>query len=272
LINPPSQGGSCNVAMNLVNSTGLMSMDRVEIKSAETVYLITIPSGNNLGYTTSEQSILENDFNDFVLALNLTQSRICINEKSGVFQPYEVKPKVPESKTTVTKSDGGVHLHAEEFIALRDEAYSTVNIWGEIDENKVADIFKRIQKLKRFEKKDVSERQTMNLSDALTKYESGISEFDRLVKFKHMFNSLELVTNMAGTDLKRDDFDDEVQRILSISKSDATSWREFYNRIKHVQKHSDDIEKYYEGADTLTLVKRLLDIRTSLNGLLLSKL
>jgi hypothetical protein len=207
-----------------------------------------------------------------VLALNLTQKRICINNKSGVFQPYEVTSKVPESKATVTKSDGGFHLHAEEFIALRDEAYFTVNIWGEIYESKIVDIFQKLQKLGRVEKKDVSQLQTMNLNDPLSKYESGISEFDRLVKFKHFFNSLELVTNMAGTDLKGDDFDTEVQRILSISKSDATSWREFYNRIKHVQKHSDDIEKYYEGADTLTLAKRLLDIRTSLNELLLSKL
>ena len=77
---------------------------------------------------------------------------------------------------------------------------------------------------------------------------------------------------MAGTYLKGDHFDNEVQRISSISKLDATGWREFYNRIKHVQKHSDDIKKYYEGADTLTLAKRLLDIRTRLNGLLLSKL
>jgi len=72
LQNPPSQSGNCNVAMNLINSRGLMSIDRVEIKSAETVYLITIPSGNNLGFKTGEQSILENDFCDFFLALNLT--------------------------------------------------------------------------------------------------------------------------------------------------------------------------------------------------------
>jgi hypothetical protein len=256
--------------MKLVNSTGLMSIDRVEIQSAETVYLVTIPSGNNLGFTTGEQSILENDFSNFVLALNLTQKRICINKKSGVFQPYEVTPKVPESKTTVTKLEGGAYLHAEENIVLREETHITMCIWGEIEEDKVANIFQKIQKLKRFEKKDVSELQTMNLIDALSKYESGISEFDRLVKFKHFFNSLELVTNVAGTDLEGKDFDNEVQRISSVSKLDAKNWRGFYNRTKHVQKDSDDIDKYYDGVDILP--NTLLAIRTSLNELLVSKL
>jgi hypothetical protein len=48
----------------------------------------------------------------------------------------------------------------------------------------------------------------MNLIDALGKYESGISEFDRIVKFKHFFNSLEIVTNMSK----------EFQEILLIAK------------------------------------------------------
>jgi hypothetical protein len=178
-----------------------------------------------------------------VLAFNLTQRRICINYKRGDFPPYKVTPKIPESKTNVTKSNGGVHLHAEDTIALRDEANITIHIWGEIEEDKVANIFQKIQKLRRFERKYVSQLQAMNLNDALSKYESGISEFDRLVKFKHFFNSLELVTNMAGTDLRGEHFDNEVQTMSSVSKSDAENWRLFYNRTKHVQKDSDDINK-----------------------------
>jgi hypothetical protein len=272
LINPPSQSGSCYVAMNLTNSTGLMSIEKVALESAETIYLISIPSGHNLGFMTSEQFALEEDFSNLVLAFNLTLKRICVNSKRGDFPQFSVTPKVPELKTSVTKSDGGSHIHSEETVVFRDESYTGIGIWGEIEEDKVADIFRKIQKLKRFEKKDVSELQTLNLNDALSKYESGISEFDRLVKFKHFFNSLELATNMAGTDLKGKDFDNEVHRISSVSKSDAKNWREFYNRTKHVQEDSDDINRYYEGVDTLILTSRLLAIRTSLNKLLLSKL
>src|SRR5918994_2396095 len=150
LINPPSQSGSCSVDMKLTNSIGLINISRVETESAESVYLITIPSGNNLGFTTREQSVLESDFSNLVLAFNLTQRRICINYKRGDFPPYKVTPKIPESKTNVTKSNGGVHLHAEDTIALRDEANITIHIWWEIEEDKVANIFQKIQKLRRF--------------------------------------------------------------------------------------------------------------------------
>jgi hypothetical protein len=137
------------VDMKPVDSTGLMSIERVGLEYAETDYHIKIPGGNNLVFATSEQFTLDNDFRNFVLALNLTQGRICMNEKKGDFPRYEVTPKVPESKTTVTKSDGGVHFHAEEFVAVRDEVHITIGIRGEIDENKVVDIFQRLQKLKK---------------------------------------------------------------------------------------------------------------------------
>jgi hypothetical protein len=272
LQNPPSQSRSCYVTMKLVNSRGLMNLDRADVESSETVYMISMPSGNTLGFTSSEQSLIRNEFSNFILALNLTQKRICINNKGGDFQSDEVTLKVPETKTSVTKSDGGFHLDSEETIVFREEYFTGVGIWGEIDENKVVNLFQKIQKLRRFEKKDVSQLQTMNLIDALNKYESGIAEFDSLVKFKHFFNALELVINMAGTNLKGEDFDKEVEKISPISKSEAKNWRDFYNRTKHVQKDSDDINKYYYGMDTATLANTLLAIRTSLNDLLISKM
>jgi hypothetical protein len=268
--------------MKLVNSKGLMSIERKgpmpleELRdkgsfAAETVYIITMPSGNNLGFSTSEQYALDNEFRNFVLALNLTQKRVCINYRGGNFQPDEDTLKVPEPKTTLKESDGGFHLESEETLVFREQSFSGSGIWGEIDEKKAADIFQRIQKLGRLDRKDVSQLQTMNLIDALNKYESGISEFDRILKFKHFYNSLEIVTNMAGTDLRGAASDKEVDRISSASESDAKDWREFYNRIKHAQKDSNEITKYYDGVDDYTLANRLLVIRTCLNDLLLSK-
>jgi hypothetical protein len=75
---------------------------------------------------------------------------------------------------------------------------------------------------------------------------------------------------MGGRDKTGDSFDNEVAKISSSSKEESTDWREFYNRIKHVQRNSNEINKYYEGIDTLT--KKLLPIRTCLNSILLFKL
>jgi hypothetical protein len=131
LINPPSQGRSCDVALNLTNSAGLIEIERVEVEAAESVYLISVPSGNNLGFMTSEQADFEKDFIDLVLAFNLTLRRICANYKKGEFPSFMVTPKVPESKTSVTKLDGGYHFHAEDTIVLRDEVHATIHIWGD---------------------------------------------------------------------------------------------------------------------------------------------
>jgi hypothetical protein len=141
---------------------------------------------------------------------------------------------------------------------------------GGFEEGRVADIFHRIKKLRRFERKSASQLHDINLNDALTKYETGISEFEPLIKFKHFFNSLELVTNMAGKELKGDKFDAEVQEISTVSKMDVKVWRDLYNRTKHVQKGSSDVRKYYEGIDTIS--DKLLNIRNILNEILLSKL
>lgn len=270
LVNPPAQNHSCDVDLKLTNSSGLISIERVETDSAESAYLITVPSGNNLGFKRTEQADLEVDFANLVLGFNLTQERICMNFKRGHYPPFKVTPKVPASKTSVLKRDGGFHLHSEDTVVVRDEAYTISHIWGTFGEDKVADIFQKIQKLGRSEKKNVSQLETMNLNDALSKYESGIAEFERLVKFKHFFNSLELVTNMAGKQLYGDDLDNAVQSISSVSKTDVNEWRHFYNRTKHIQEGSDHIKTYYEGIDILH--ERLPAIRTCLNEILLSKL
>jgi hypothetical protein len=49
---------------------------------------------------------------------------------------------------------------------------------------------------------DSSNLQNLNLNSALKHYERGISDYDSFFKFKHFFNSLELVINMAGEDKK----------------------------------------------------------------------
>ena len=117
------------------------------------------------------------------------------------------------------------------------------------------------------------------MNGALSLYESGMGEFLTLLKFKHLFNALELVTNMTGTDWKGDNFDREAEKILhtsqsgltcSINKTDIKDWRESYNRIKHVQKDTDDIRMYYEGMDTLG--RTLLSLRGSLNEIFLEKI
>lgn len=98
LVNPPTQSRSCDVGLKLTKSAGLINIERIETESAESVYLMTVPSVNDLDFTTSEQADLENDFTNLVLAFNLTEKRICMNYKKGDFPSFKVTPKSSGSR------------------------------------------------------------------------------------------------------------------------------------------------------------------------------
>jgi hypothetical protein len=270
LINPPAQSRSSYGWLDLVKSAGTFDITKLDDDSSESRYLVRIPNGHNLGITTSEQGELENEFMNLLLAINLSLNRICVTNKKVEFLQYDVTPNQAESKTNVTKMDGGHHIHSEETVVLREEAHGSVYLQGLIEERKVLEIFQRIQKLRRFERKLASDLRNINLGNAMSHYENGIVDFDRIIKFKHFFNSLELTVNMSGVDNRGHYFDNEVKKISSASSAQAREWREFYNRIKHVQQEPNDVNHYYRGLDTLP--EKLRTIRPVINEVLLSKL
>ena len=270
LLNPPNEIRSSYIELQLIKSVGSIEVRRVRTDSAESTYLVIIPSGHDLGFTTGEQGDLENEFENLVLAFNLIQMRICMTTKKGDFPSSKVRPKPPESKISVSKLDKGYHIQSKDTLVLRDEIRIGVHLSGCFEEQRVIETFRKIQKLRRSERMDSSNLQNLNLNSALKHYESGISDYDSFFKFKHFFNSLELVINMGGEDKTGDSFDNEVAKVSSASKEESRDWRKFYNRIKHVQRNSNEINKYYEGIDTLS--NKLQPIRTCLNYILLSKL
>ena len=85
-----------------------------------------------------------------------------------------------------------------------------------------------------------------------------------------MFNALELVVNIDGKERMKDVFDAEAKRLDPINSKDVEKWRNFYNRIKHVQRHSNDIKVYEEGEKDLS--DELESCRKCARGILLSKL
>jgi hypothetical protein len=240
---------------------------------------VELPSVNDLGFTTSSQMDLDNEFTNLVLAFNLVQENICVTYRKAEFPSYEVEPKLARAKTHITKENQGYYVKSEDIVALKDESHNTVHLSLNIEEQKMLEIFRKIQKLRRFERKGISNLPEINLIGALGLFESGMGEFLTLLKFKHLFNALELITNVTGTDLKRDKFDREAEKIIhssqtgltcSINKTTIKDWREFYNRIKHVQKDTEDIKTYYEGMNTIG--RKLLSLRGSLNKIFLDKI
>ncbi len=66
-----------------------------------------------------------------------------------------------------------------------------------------------------------------------------------------MFSSLELSTNCDGTDRKSSDLDNEVVRITNIDYAKIKDYRQFNGRTKHIDRNSQEEQKYQEGLQKL---------------------
>jgi len=110
LINPPSQYQSSDIDLNFIGSAGFINLKRTESESSESKYLVELPSVNDLGFTTSSQMDLDNEFTNLVLAFNLVQENICVTYRKAEFPSYEVEPKLARAKTHITKENQGYYV------------------------------------------------------------------------------------------------------------------------------------------------------------------
>jgi hypothetical protein len=62
-------------------------------------------------------------------------------------------------------------------------------------------VFRKLQKINIYGTPKTSKIHDINLMSSLYHYEIAMSEFNRLFKFKNMFNALELVVNIDGSKL-----------------------------------------------------------------------
>ena len=85
LLNPPNEIRSSYIDLELIKPVGYINIRRVKNDSAESAYLVVMPSGHDLGFTTGEQGDLENEFANLILAFNLTQKRTCMTSKKDDF-------------------------------------------------------------------------------------------------------------------------------------------------------------------------------------------
>lgn len=78
-------------------------------------------------------------------------------------------------------------------------------------------------------------------------FDVPLVNWKRITKFKHLFNALELVANKDGKKRESDVFDLHVVNLSSVQQTDVEEWRELYNRTKHADRNSADIETYLSG-------------------------
>jgi hypothetical protein len=157
-----------------------------------------------------------------------------------------------------------------ENVEVSDKVSIVVGIAEMIEEKQIVGVFRKLQKINRDGMPKPSTMYEVNLNNALRHYEAAMLEFNKLFKFKNMFNALELLVNIDGKERGEKDFDTEAVRLDPKNCTDIEKWRRFYNRIKHVQRNFTDIRIYEEGEKDLS--KELEYSRRSVQQILLSKL
>lgn len=250
-INPPAHDRQFNIELKITNSRGILRLTK-ESTGFQTSYLLEILKPTEIGFTTTESSVLNKDLKNLLLAFNLALSRIVFITTKSEFVKVntELQPVAPWSTVEQNENQTIADLNGHVSIS------NSVSIMGgtseDVDEDLVIKIFKNIQSVKRFSIQTNTAVKIVNLSKAFNEYENSISSFDRLVMFKHLFNAIELSTNWDGKNREGDDLDKEISEISGISQSDAKYWREFYNRTKHVDRTPTDITNTVQGMENLS--------------------
>jgi hypothetical protein len=62
-----------------------------------------------------------------------------------------------------------------------------------------------------------------------------------------LFNSLQQIVDVDGNDLMGIGFDNECNRLTGITLADIEIMRRFFDRIKHIQKDSNQVAEFQKG-------------------------
>lgn len=270
IINPPTETRSCDIKLEFNTPKRLLRLVKGRLSNS-TEYLLKVEKSLELGFTSSEQSVFIAEFQNLILALNMNLRRVCVTREDISFPKGEINIKPPEPRVTTEKSGNRTDVKIEETIVLRDEVHISIGLSEKISCPEIIHIFQKLQSLPRFDKNKTRPLKLSNFIKALKEYEESMSAMSRPLKFKHLFNGLEIVANMDGIDRKGDGFDQQVAQLSGVKKTDVLGWREFYNRTKHADRHRADVHMYAEGMKGIGS-KYIMPIRSCCKGILASVL
>ena len=104
-----------------------------------------------------------------------------------------------------------------------------------------------------------------NIKLALIEFETAMSSFMYYTRFKHLFDSLEILANYDVT--KKDNFDIYLSQQTRIDSTKIANWRKLYNRLKHAAETVEDIHTMVTFATNLSRNEELLEIRQAASAL-----
>jgi hypothetical protein len=249
-MNPPSEGSNCDITLNLVNSNGRLNLTKVRA-GFQTRYLLLIPEAHSLGLLSSEQNKVDLFIENLILAANLILHKTALSTLEGDLPESQVEYKRQEIEEIVEDKPYGRHITITDTVIITEKVEVMMEFAEEIDENRLISLLQQINRVSITKLQNNTPMELVNLKKSFNEYRNAMSVFDRLMIFKHLFNSLEFATNSDGMDRTGPNLDNEVAKITNLQTSDVCEWRQFYDRAKHVDRKGKDLTTFIEGMKNL---------------------
>jgi hypothetical protein len=251
LLNPPSVQSGCDVTLDLTNSKGVLQIHKGTV-GPQTEYEILVQEPKSLGISNDEQTTINRGAQDLILGSNILLERVALS----LFRLEPTKPEVmimqTPNPTVVRDTPTGKSIEIHEEGHSRDEVHVTVGTKEDLDETRIVQVCNRLASLQRFSLNTSSPIPRANLISALHEYEAAMASMDRLLTFKHLYNVLELVTNIDGISRDGPSLDTQMAADSGLPQTECESWRNLYNRTKHIHRSSTDVATFVTGLEKLT--------------------
>jgi hypothetical protein len=270
LINPPAHDRDCDINLGVTKSA-LIQFTKETLTHAGTKYLLRIPHAEAGGFTSDEQHIVSHEFDNLILAFNLVLERVCVTRRSSEFSEQSTIPKKVLQSANVTRTDSKVFVEIiDENIVSHDSVHATVTHSAEVEERAILEAFRNLQRFNMFQINENSSLRENNLKKSLENYSNAMEENNIILKFRDLFTALELCVNIDGNEKTGPAFDDKANKLYGINLSTVSNSREFYNRVKHVDRSQTDIDNRYMVENGLP--QQLTALRNDVGRILISEL
>jgi len=268
-LNPPTEDRSCNIDLNVINSTGVLTLQKVS-PGIQTKYNLNISNSSSIWLTSIDQTCINYRLKDLIVAINLSLRRTCLSIVQSNYPTTDISFEPSDTKVKIEQTKNGKIVSIIETIRIRDSVHIEIGTQENIDENSSLNYIEKIIKINRFNITKTTHESHVNISKSINEYENAMMSFNRLRIFKNLFNSLELSTNWDGVDRRGTILDSEISSISLIPQKDIEYWRGLYNRTKHIDRTPTESSDYVEGVEKLTTI--LPTMREASSKLLINRL
>ena len=232
-VNPPGIGHGIEPKIKLKNSKHL-SIENWQ-KEEQPSFKLKITDPKAIGLPNFNDHSVEDFFDNLILSCNLVLKKAAFSKNNSDSTHATVKRKEePKPKPIVKDTPSGKEIISTHVVYVTTRGHFTIGFEDELDEITMIEVLSKILSLKNC--KVQTTLKVSNVQKSLNDYQSGMSSFERLGIFKHLFSSLEVSTNCDGNDRNDQALVQEAAQISGVDKSKIEDCRSFNNRAKHIDR------------------------------------